>query len=193
MPAPAVVAASDEDLMLAFAAGDASAFDALYRRHKGGAYRYLLRHCGNRAIADELFQDVWMKVVRASTTYAPTARFTTWLYRIAHNRVVDHWRATGQVELVTAGPGDDDDPLEAIPDSLAAEPEARAMAGETAARLHAALAMVPPAQREVFLLHQEGGLDLAEIAALTGVGAETVKSRLRYALAKLRTLLGDLQ
>lgn len=196
MPAPAFfVDARDEDLMLAYAAGDAAAFDALYARHRGGLYRYLLRHCGHAGIVDELFQDIWLSAIRARTTYVPSAKFATWLYRIAHNRVIDHWRATGQVELVTAGSGnddDDDDALAAIPSGRNDDPEIRASAREISTRLHAALSALPPAQREAFLLHQEGGLDLSEIAELTGAGVETVKSRLRYALAKLRTELGDL-
>jgi RNA polymerase sigma-70 factor (ECF subfamily) len=195
MPAPASVAdARDEDLMLAYAAGDATAFDALYARHKGGVYRYLVRHCGNAGIADELFQDVWMSVIRTRTAYAPSAKLATWLYRIAHNRLIDHWRAMGRVELVTAGSDeDDDDPLDTIAAACSDGPEVRAGAREIATRLHAALAALPPAQREAFLLHQEGGLELAEIAAIVGTGVETVKSRLRYALAKLRAELGDLQ
>ena len=195
MVAPAAADdARDEDLMLAYAAGDAAAFDRLYARHKGGVYRYLLRHGAHAAVADELFQDIWMSVIRARSSYAPSANLATWLYRIARNRLIDHWRATGRVELVAAGPGDDgDDPLEAIPGAANDEPEVRAAAHEVAARLRAALSALPAAQREAFLLRQEGGLGLAEIAALTGAGAETVKSRIRYALAKLRAVLGDLQ
>ena len=198
MAAPAfVVDARDEDLMLAYAAGDATAFDALYARHKGGLYRYLMRQCGHAGIVDELFQDIWLSAIRARTTYVPSAKFTTWLYRMAHNRLIDHWRAAGQVELVTgAASGDDDDGddvLAAIPGARNDEPEIRASASEIAMRLRTALSALPPAQREAFLLHQEGGLDLAQIAELTGAGVETVKSRLRYALAKLRAELGDLQ
>jgi RNA polymerase sigma-70 factor, ECF subfamily len=184
-------ASGDEALMQAYAAGDAAAFDALYARHKGAVYRYLLRHCGNAGTADELFQDVWMNVIRARAGYAPSAKFATWIYRIAHNRVIDHWRATGRVELVHAGP--DDDPLEAIPGARNDEPDVRANANEIGARLAKALGTIPPAQREAFLLHQEGGLDLTEIAAITGTGVETVKSRIRYAVAKLRTELEDLR
>ena len=185
--------AGDEDLMLAYAAGDATAFDALYARHKGGTYRYILRQCGHGGAADELFQDVWMNVIRARESYAPSAKFTTWLYRIARHRLIDHWRAAGRVELVTAGPDDEgDDPLDAIPGAAAFEPEVRVGARELATRLYAALTALPAAQREAFLLHQEGGLELAEISALTGAGVETVKSRIRYALAKLRAELGDL-
>jgi len=183
----------DEDLMLSYAAGDAAAFEALYARHKGGVYRYLVRHCGNAGTADELFQDVWMNVIRVRASYTPTAKFTTWLYRIAHNRLIDHWRATGRVELVSAGVDDDDDPLDAIPGPRNDEPDVRAGAREIGARIRQALAALPAAQREAFLLHQEGGLELSEIAELTGAGIETVKSRIRYAQAKLRVELGDLQ
>jgi len=183
----------DEDLMLSYAAGDAAAFEALYARHKGGVYRYLVRHCGNAGTADELFQDVWMNVIRVRASYTPTAKFTTWLYRIAHNRLIDHWRATGRVELVSAGVDDDDDPLDAIPGPRNDEPDVRAGAREIGARNRQALAALPAAQREAFLLHQEGGLELSEIAELTGTGIETVKSRIRYAQAKLRVELGDLQ
>jgi RNA polymerase sigma-70 factor (ECF subfamily) len=197
MPAPAfVVDARDEDLMLAYAAGDATAFDTLYARHRGGLYRYLIRHCGQPGIADELFQDIWLSAVRARSSYVPAAKFTTWLYRIAHNRLIDHWRATGRVELVAAGSSDDDDDdnvLAAIPGARNDDPEVRASAREIALRLRSALAALPPAQRDAFLLHQDGGLELSEIAELTGAGVETVKSRLRYALAKLRAELGDLQ
>jgi RNA polymerase sigma-70 factor, ECF subfamily len=197
MPAAALAAEKrtdpgDEDLMLSYAAGDAAAFDALYARHKGGVYRYLVRHCGNAGTADELFQDVWMNLIRVRASYSPTAKFTTWLYRIAHNRLIDHWRATGRVELISAGV-DDDDPLAAIAAARSDEPDARAAAREMGARIRQALATLPPAQREAFLLHQEGGLELSEIAELTGAGIETVKSRIRYAQAKLRAELGDLQ
>jgi len=196
MPATALAPArdgpGDEDLMRAYAAGDATAFDALYARHKGGVYRYLVRQCANAGSADELFQDVWMSVIRVRASYVPTAKFSTWLYRIAHNRLIDHWRTNGRVEFITTGADDEEDPLDAIPAARAEEPDVRAGVRETGARLKAALATLPPAQREAFLLHQEGGLELAEIAALTGVGVETVKSRIRYALAKLRAELGDL-
>jgi RNA polymerase sigma-70 factor (ECF subfamily) len=183
----------DEDLMLAYAAGDAAAFDALYRRHKGGVYRYLVRQCGGAATADELFQDVWTSVVRARVSYTPNAKFTTWLYRIASNRLIDHWRANGRRDEISADPdGEDDDPLAAIPGRRSDQPEVRAGASEIGTRLRNALAALPAAQRDAFLLHQEGGLELSEIAALTGCGVETAKSRIRYALARLRAELADL-
>ena len=187
-------AAADEELMLAYAAGDAAAFDTLYRRHKGPAYRYLLRHCGSAATADELFQDVWTSVIRARATYAPTAKFTTWLYTLAHHRLVDHWRASGRVFVSI----DDEDAhageeVDALAATRGNEPEVRAHSREIGKRLLDALAGLPAVQRDAFLLQQEAGLSLAEIAVLTGAGEETVKSRLRYATAKLRAALEDLR
>ena len=182
--------------MLAYAAGDAAAFDILYERHKGGVYRYLLRQCGNAGTAEELFQDIWMNLIRARGTYLPTAKFTTWLYRLAQNRLIDHWRTHGRLKLV----GDlhdadsaDDDPLEALPAARTDEPETSVGASEIRRHIDAALAALPAAQRDAFLLHQEAGMALAEIAELTGVGTETVKSRVRYALAALRSRLAHLR
>lgn len=180
--------------MLAYAAGDAAAFDALYRRHKGGVYRYLVRQCGGAACADELFQDVWMNVIRVRASYRPTAKFTTWLYTLARNRLVDHWRAHGQAALVSIDNDNDDatrETVNALPGARSDQPEVRTEARALGARLRAALSALPAAQRDAFLLHQEAGLPLAEIAAMTGVGLETVKSRLRYAVAKLRSELDD--
>lgn len=181
---------TDEALMTAYARGDARAFDALYARHRSGVYRYVLRHCRNAASADELFQDVWMNLIRARATYVPAARFATWLYTLAHHRIVDHWRATGQV-LVTST-DTDDDAIGAMNDIIAArtdEPEQRASNRQLAERLDAAIAELPPRQRDAFLLQQLSGLSLDEIAALTGAGVETIKSRLRYATGKLRAAL----
>jgi RNA polymerase sigma-70 factor (ECF subfamily) len=183
----------DEDLMLAYAGGDAAAFDTLYARHKGGVYRYLLRQCRDAGIAEQLFQDVWMNLIRVRTSYQPSAKFTTWLYTLAHNRLIDHHRATGRVTLVSADDEDHADIVTALPASGRDEPESRAVNREVGTRLREAVAALPAAQRDAFLLQQEGGLTLEEIAALTGVGAETVKSRLRYATAKLRTELADLR
>jgi RNA polymerase sigma-70 factor (ECF subfamily) len=186
---------SDEALMQSYAAGRATAFDTLYARHKGGVYRYLLRHCGNAGIADELFQDVWMNAIRARDRYVATAKFTTWLYTLAHHRLVDHWRASGRAKFASI---DDDDEgtraaVEALPASRREEPEAQLATRQLRAQLHAALATLPAVQRDAFLLQQEGGLSLAEIAELTGVGTETVKSRLRYAVTKLRGELTQLR
>ncbi|MBX3666370.1 MAG: RNA polymerase sigma factor [Burkholderiales bacterium] len=180
--------ATDEALMLGYRDGDAAAFDVLYGRHKGGVYRYLLRQCRNAALADELFQDVWMNLIRARAGYTVQAKFTTWLYRIAHNRLIDHFRRGGPAALSPLSLDDDETAANlaepAAPRSV--EPEAAAAAREQAARLLTLLDALPEEQREAFVLQQEGGLSVEEIAAATGVTRETAKSRLRYAIAKLR-------
>jgi RNA polymerase sigma-70 factor (ECF subfamily) len=175
---------TDEALMLGYRDGDAAAFDLLYGRHKGGVYRYLLRQCRNAAVADELFQDVWMNLIRARAGYTVQAKFSTWLYRIAHNRLMDHFRRSGNAAVSL-----DDESAQAIAEPAAprsAGPEAGAEARQQAARLLVLLDALPEEQRTAFLLQQEGGLSIEEIAATTGVSRETAKSRLRYALAKLR-------
>jgi RNA polymerase sigma-70 factor, ECF subfamily len=175
---------TDEKLMLAYAAGDAGAFKTLYAKHKGPLYRYVLRSVKTRPEAEELFQDVWMRAIEARARYAPQAKFTTWLYTIAHNRLVDHWRSRG-LALVSLDADEDDAPPEpAAPPS--SQPHLQAEARETLERLAAAIAALPLAQREAFLLHQEAGFGPAEIAQATGSNEEAAKSRLRYAMNKLR-------
>jgi RNA polymerase sigma factor (sigma-70 family) len=163
--------------MLAYRHGDAGAFETLYKRHRGAVYRFILRAVKQRAAAEELFQDAWMRVIEARSRYAPQARFTTWLYTIAHNLVVDHWRRKGLtlVEL-------NEEVGATSPDNPARQVEAR----EALGRFLHALEALPAAQREAFLLHEEAGLTVAEIAKVTGTGEEAAKSRLRYAMAKLK-------
>jgi RNA polymerase sigma-70 factor (ECF subfamily) len=188
-------AESDEALMLAYAGGSSAAFDRLYARHRGGTYRYLLRHTGNAASAQEMHQDVWFKVVRARDGYTPDARFTTWLYTIARHRLVDHWRSQRGVLFTSLQDEGADDALDDLgtDDASGVDPLSMTIDAQCGRRLVEALAGVPPAQRDAFLLHVEGGLSLSEIAALTSTSAETVKSRLRYAYKRLRAVLEDLQ
>ena len=180
--------ASDEQLMLAYGGGDAGAFETLYARHKGPLYRFVLRSVKGRPEAEELFQDVWMRAIEARGRYEPRAKFTTWLYTIAHNRLVDHWRAKG---LALVSIDDEENPAIDPPAGPEADPRRRAEGRETLRRLLEGLARLPAAQREAFLLHEEGGLSIAEIAAATGTNEEAAKSRLRYAMNKLREAIGD--
>jgi RNA polymerase sigma factor (sigma-70 family) len=197
--APAAVSApgtvADEDLMLAYAAGDAAAFERLYDRHEAPVYRFLLRSVAIAALADDLAQEVWLTVVRNAVRYRPQAAFRTWLYRIARTRLIDHWRARDPAIVLSL-----DAPVSSDPDGCGAtlaetvqgdesqQPEQRVMARAHALALMAAVQALPAPQREVLLLHAEGELTLAQIAEVTGTGFETAKSRLRYALDKLRTI-----
>jgi len=182
---------SDEALMERYRDGDAGAFDALYGRHKGGVFRYLVRQCGNRGIAEELFQDVWMNLIRARSTYTVQARFTTYLYRLAHNRLIDHYRA--QPGNVPASFNDEDGPaLENVAAARDHDPAVGADVRQQARRMLQLIDSLPAPQREAFLLQQESGMSIEEIAQATGANRETVKSRLRYALAKLREGMQDL-
>jgi RNA polymerase sigma-70 factor (ECF subfamily) len=179
---------ADATLMLCYRDGDADAFARLYARHKGPLYRYLLRQCGQPAVAEELFQDVWLKLIAARSGYTVQARFTTWLYRIAHNRLVDYYRASARGLPLSYA--DDCPEWAEIPAPEGVQPEVREDRRRQSEHLLALLAELPEAQREAMLLKEEAGLSLEEIAQATGTGRETVKSRLRYALARLRQGLG---
>ena len=178
---------TDEALMLAYRDGDGAAFEVLYGRWRGPLYRYFLRQCGHAGQADELFQEVFMRVIGAAANYETTAKFTTWLFRIAHNRLIDQWRKTGREPVDSLPSGEDGDDCELDPPAPeASAPDRQAEQRELREALMAALNELPEVQREAFLLAEEGGLTLEEIASISGVGRETIKSRLRYATAKLR-------
>ena len=181
---------SDEELFETWLAGDATAFDRVYARHRVGVYRYVLRHVRNRATADELHQDVWLRVVQSGQRFDVGASFASWLYRIARNRVIDHWRARRAFVSLDDDGGETGTPIVA---TLAADdgedPVVRNIEAEDRERLFEAMSGLPLAQRDAFLLHVEGGLSIAQIASVTAAPAETVKSRLRYAYARLRTAM----
>ncbi len=185
--APMDATRSDEDLMLAYARGDALAFDALYARTRSLLYRFILRSVPDRAVADELFQETWGRAIDARARYRVEAKFSTWLLQIAHNLIVDHLRRTrpqadaAEAERVFAQL---DAPEHERPEAALSEFEQRR-------RLQLALAVLPDEQRIAFVLRMESGLGLEDIARLTGTGHETVKSRLRYAFASIRQRLAE--
>ena len=185
---PAAEIDPDAALMAAFVSGDARGFETIYGRHKGGVYRYFLRSLHQTGLAEELAQDVWTAVIRTHAQWQPDAKFTTWLYRLAHNRLIDHYRRANLVAF-SALDGDgigDEDNHAAEYASTAPEPDEAVAQRRAARRAVDLVEALPPAQREALLLKLEGGLTLEEIAAATGQGFETVKSRLRYALTKVR-------
>ena len=172
---------SDEALMIAYAKGDVPAFEQLYSRHRGKLYHYLLRQLRDNALADEVFQDVWQRVIAARAGWKPDAGFAAWLYTIAHHRLGDHWRA---LKHRPPAPADADERTARVADPDT--PERVLSEFQHRRQLQLALDELPEEQREVLLLRLEQDLTLEEIAAITGVGRETVKSRLRYAMDKLR-------
>jgi RNA polymerase sigma-70 factor, ECF subfamily len=175
----------DGELMLRYARGDMRAFEALYGRHRGALYRYLARQTRNTETANDLFQEVWSKVIASRDRYEPRAQFRTFLYRIAQNCFIDYCRRSS-VRNESSGAEDGWEGM--LPGSEQDRPDIRAEQGQMIARYRAALAALPAEQRDVFLLY-ESGLSLDEIATISSVGAETAKSRLRYAVAKLRASL----
>jgi RNA polymerase sigma-70 factor (ECF subfamily) len=174
---------TDEDLMAAWAAGELPAFESLYARHRGMLFRWLLRNVQQQPLAEELFQETWARVVAARERWRPEARFTTWLLQIAHNLMVDHWRRQRPADP------DPETTLAALEAPDEQRPDAELSEFEQRRRLQRALEDLPAEQREAFLLRAEAGLGVEEIAQATGVGRETAKSRLRYALARLREAL----
>jgi len=201
MPAAAAPPAADSDefLMQAFAGGDAAAFTRLYDRHERATWRFIRHRLGvqHEGAADDVLQETWISVARAAPRYVATARFTTWLFTVARSRVIDHLRAQSHamlsIDAPLAGSQDGDDDGERWADRVAADagdgPLARIESRQQAEAFLDALAQLPEPQREAFVLQAEGGLSVEEVASATGVGAETAKTRLRYAKAKLRTLL----
>lgn len=179
----------DAALLRRYRQGDAEAFGVLYTRHRLGLYRFLCGLCGDSTLAEEIFQDTWLNLIRSESEPLGRASFKTWLYQIARNRLIDHWRKHGRQQGNTEA---FDETLhgEAMPGS-SPNPEHALSLSRDQQRLRAALDELPGDQREVFLLRAHGDLELAEIAELTRTPAETVKSRLRYALQKLRRLLAD--
>jgi RNA polymerase sigma-70 factor (ECF subfamily) len=175
----------DGQLMLRYARGDTRAFETLYQRHKTALYRYLVRQARNPETANDLFQEAWSKIIVARDRFEPRAQFRTFLFRIAHNCFIDHCRRAS-VRNETNGGEDGWESM--LPGSERDRPDARAEEAQLTAQYRAAIAALPAEQRDAFLLY-ESGLSLEEVGAVTAVSPETAKSRLRYAVAKLRVSL----
>jgi RNA polymerase sigma-70 factor (ECF subfamily) len=195
---------SDDALMKAYAAGDVAAFEQLYQRHQAALYRFVRRLLGGAlaAQADEVFQDAWLRVVHARQRWEPQgATFRTWLFTLAHHRVIDLLRRGGREvssdAIEAAGEGDEPWQPEATAWQHWPQPAGAALQGDELAfwrrageKLLDCLDQLPLPQRSAFLLHHDDGLTLDEVARALEVGFETAKTRLRYAMSKLRTCMG---
>jgi len=189
----AMAEVDDGELMIRYAGGDLRAFEALYRRHRSALYRYLARHTRDPEVANDIFQEVWSRVISSRARYEPRAKFSTFLYRIAHNCFIDHCRRASARQDRANVSHEDLDLERALPAPIADLPDTRAEHMQTLTRYRSALASLPAEQRDTFLLYEESGLTLEEIGSITGVSMETAKSRLRYALSKLRHALSTLR
>jgi RNA polymerase sigma-70 factor (ECF subfamily) len=177
----------DAQLMLAYARGEMRAFETLYSRHRAALYRYLVRQSHDTEIANDLFQEVWSRVIVNRGRYEARAKFRTFLFTLAHNCFIDHCR---RVKSRPAGSSiEDADAADLLTAADDTRPEYELERAETSRRYRAALATLPQEQRDVYLLHEESDLSLEEIARVTGVGTETAKSRLRYAVGKLKAAM----
>jgi RNA polymerase sigma-70 factor (ECF subfamily) len=182
-------AAVDPDamLMLAYARGDLAAFETLYAKHRGMLYRFLLRSVRDPHRTDELFQETWSRVIGSRERYQPQAKFSTWLLQIAHNLMIDGIRRQR--------PMADGDEAEMALANLATpesgQPEQALSEFERRRNLQRAIEQLPDEQRIAILLRLEQELSLEQIAMVTGSGRETVKSRLRYAMNRLREVLSE--
>lgn len=170
--------------MAAYCDGDSDAFEALYMRHKSPVYRYIRRLVRDAGDPDALFQEVWFRVVRSRDTWSHAQRFKPWLFAIAHNLSIDHLRSTRRQPI---------EPLDTVAELASHQPDIDRwqFIRDCVERLLGLLSELPEVQRNAFLLKEEAGLSLQEIATVADVGRETVKSRLRYAMKTLRQGLED--
>ncbi|SFB97329.1 sigma-70 family RNA polymerase sigma factor [Pseudoalteromonas denitrificans] len=172
--------ASDELLMLDYSKGDLKAFEVLYTKHKGPLYRYFMRQCTDKSKVDELFQEVWHKLIKAKENYQPQAKFTTWLYHIAHNVLIDEYR---KFKIV----GSDNNEINEMPAAINLESDLENT--KLAQQLKLCIKSLPSAQLEAFVLKQEAGFDLQQISHIVNCDKESTKSRIRYAYSKLKICL----
>ncbi len=190
---------TDETLMRQYAKGDFAAFELLYERNKGGLYRYLLRQLHQESLAEDIFQEVWGKVISNAESYNESAKFTTWLYKIARNKVIDHVRHINVVSKVidsnnhhNAGHTDLDEEhhsTELFMHDSSLSPEKKHLQQTQAEAIDYCLNKLPAHQLDCFLLREEGGFSLNNIAQIVNTNLEAAKSRLRVAYRNLRICL----
>jgi RNA polymerase sigma-70 factor (ECF subfamily) len=185
----AIQAGSDEQLMLDYQAGDMNAFETLYRKHKGPLYRYFVRQLHQQQLAEDLYQDTWGKVITAAAQYQVTAKFTTWLYKIAHNLLIDHVRAVKPLDKVA--PLGEDETMDSLEADSQASPESQLQQQQQVDMMKQCIAKLPPVQKEAFLLNIEMGMTAAAISDIANVTLEATKSRIRYAYQSIKQCIAN--
>ncbi len=179
---------NDEDLMLRYQQGEQAAFEALYRRHKDALYRYFLKNCSDHQQSEELYQEVWIKLINSTARYTPKAKFKTYLFTIAHNTLVDFYRKAKPSQVIAFEDAESTEEIENNPGTLAL-PEDEFTFKQKAKVLMQTLNALPADQKEAAILHFEKEMNVQEIAEVTNVKTETAKSRLRYAKNKLKAAI----
>jgi len=186
---------SDEELMLAYAQqSNEQAFAELYGRYKQNLYRYCVRMLSDEGLGADVYQETWSKVIKAREKYQVKAKFKTYIFHVAHNLIIDAWRKRSsqgeKLEFVSI----DDDKDESFSPQLEANANifAEITSDEQLIQFKLALEQLPPEQRDAVLLHYEHGLTLQQIADMEELGRETIKSRLRYAVKKLKILIAEM-
>lgn len=179
---------TDETLMMAFKEGDERAFQILFLRHRKALYGYLLRFLGQAQAAEEAFQEVFLRLIRSAQQYKSSSRFTSWLYSITRNYCIDQSRKRrfrNHVSLDEKA-GEQVVPLKELVASNEAGADDRLTEKNLQSALHRILQGLNLEQREVFLMREFQGLTFEDIARLTKTSANTVKSRMRYALQSIQ-------
>ncbi len=172
---------TDDELYARYCRGDDDAFSRLYERYRGRVYRYFLRQVTPN-LAQDLYQETWMKLIKAVASYEPRGTFAAYLFKLAHNVLMDHYRRETRQNTIIVEEGVTAEALV----TEDADPDRQLDRAEMARRLQREISRLPVDQRTTWLIRQESGLDLKTIAAITGTSVEGVKSRLRYANAKLK-------
>jgi RNA polymerase sigma-70 factor (ECF subfamily) len=190
--------ATDESLMIRYQRGDRHAFTILVRRHQSALFNFAVRQIGAPPVAEEVVQEAFVRVVQNAAEFKHEARFTTWIYTIVRNLCIDHLRKRALRrhpsldESARGSSGENDGPsLGERTEDPKASVEREATGRELAVKIAAAVEALPDDQREVFLLREGSNLPFKEIAEITGVPENTVKSRMRYALERLQQALSD--
>ncbi len=181
---------TDEQLMTIFRTpGNAQqqrAFEALYQRHKGPLFRFIKKSINNEQDAKEVFQELWFKIINNKHQYDHNKKFTTWVYTIARRLMIDQFRKTGRMAELTRL---DSSTETAVIDPNIKQPENEFEAKQIAKELNHSISLLPPNQRQTFVLKQESGLSIKEIAQITSQPHEQIKSQYRYAVQKIKMAL----
>jgi RNA polymerase sigma-70 factor (ECF subfamily) len=192
-----LAARSDEQLLSLYTRGELEAMEVLLERYKRPVFSFVLRLIGDRARAEDLLQETFLRLVEHAHTFEGSAKLKTWLFRIARNQCIDESRRRVHRRHPSLdAPLADDGSAGTLHDRVAsgeAGADRRTVGTELKQRMSDAIAALPEDQREVFLLRQVQNLQFKEIAEITGVSENTVKSRMRYALERLQGALAEYQ